>query len=69
MIATLSDLLFGCPHYNTSFPQGRDGVDCKIVCLDCAREFSYSWQRMEVVGVVKKQSVIDESFELAGGVR
>lgn len=69
MIATLSDILFGCLHENTSFPQGRDGVDCHINCLDCGREFSYDFQRMEVVGVIKKESVIDESFELAGGVR
>ncbi len=53
------DYLFGCAHRKTSFPithrretvAGRQqpGVPqaTYIVCLDCGKEFPYSWEKMK----------------------
>jgi hypothetical protein len=54
----LSEFLFGCSHRRTSFPmtlRASAGVDGKkktqsetcVVCLDCARRFSYNWATMQ----------------------
>jgi hypothetical protein len=59
MLATLLDILFGCSHTRTTFPltpsrrvplpaSGRRGT--YIVCLECGREFDYSWKEMRVGG-------------------
>lgn len=59
MISTLVDALFGCWHQKYSFPiTARRGerrspaaavTGTYIVCLDCGKEFPYSWQEMKVV--------------------
>jgi len=59
MITTLVDALFGCWHKNYSFPiTARRGerrsaaaavTGTYVVCLDCGKEFPYSWQEMKVV--------------------
>jgi len=43
--------LFGCRHRRTTFPQTLvrdDGVSVAtyVVCLDCGRQFVYSWPEM-----------------------
>lgn len=53
MIASLSDILFGCWHSNYSFPL-TSGADTPkertyVVCLECGKEFSYDWKQMKVV--------------------
>jgi hypothetical protein len=53
----VSEFVFGCSHRRTSFPMTlRAGVgdngdtrtqsETGIVCLDCARRFSYDWTAM-----------------------
>jgi hypothetical protein len=41
--------VFGCTHHHTTWPQrNRAGFD-HVSCLDCGKEFPYSWQQMRVV--------------------
>lgn len=40
-------LLGVCSHTRMTFPQTKAEVT-RIVCLDCGREFSYSWDDMQV---------------------
>jgi predicted transcriptional regulator len=59
MITTLVDALFGCWHRNYSFPitakrsarrsPAAAVTGTYVVCLDCGKEFPYSWQEMKVV--------------------
>lgn len=56
---TIFDLLFGCWHRNYSFPITATGTKrlspaasmtgTYVVCLDCGKEFAYSWEEMKVV--------------------
>jgi hypothetical protein len=62
MLRILLDLLMGCTHRRTTFPQTpvrKVGiVDVKslddmcrqtyVVCLDCGKEFGYDWEGMSV---------------------
>jgi hypothetical protein len=54
MIDSLSNLLFGCRHRRTSFPQrpvsrrGAPPEDMYVVCLDCAKRFHYDWEQMRI---------------------
>ncbi len=48
--------LFGCSHKKTSFPiTPRAGAAAKastktyVVCLECGREFPYSWEEMKII--------------------
>ena len=49
MIHRLIDALLGCSHRRTTFPitlvRQRGPY---VVCLDCGREFTYSWATMSV---------------------
>jgi predicted transcriptional regulator len=64
MITTLVDALFGCWHKNYSFPitakrgERRSAAasitGTYVVCLDCGKEFPYSWQEMKVVTATAK---------------
>jgi hypothetical protein len=56
----LSSLFFGCAHRNTSRPftsrqraaeidNGVNVAGTYIVCLDCGKEFAYSWEEMRVL--------------------
>ena len=49
---SLLEKLFGCKHKSFSFPQTRrikrEAVTY-VVCLKCGKEFSYDWNKMEVV--------------------
>ena len=51
------NVLFGCRHDNYSFPMTiKPGVRCPgashigtyVVCLDCGKEMSYDWARMQI---------------------
>jgi hypothetical protein len=39
--------MLGCGHPRTTFPVSSDGRTY-IVCLDCGREFDYSWKEMRI---------------------
>lgn len=43
---------FGCSHSRTSFPltpkKGPRKGQTYIVCLDCGKEFTYSWAEMRI---------------------
>ena len=60
MIGSLWDFFFGCAHSRTTFPitPRRNGTDNRrseqanrtyIVCLDCGKEFPYSWEKMRIL--------------------
>ena len=68
---TWLDFLFGCTHQNTSFPithrqkpadgRQRSGVPTAtyVVCLDCGKEFPYSWEQMKFLrGKDKKSAAV-----------
>ncbi|MBI4464422.1 MAG: hypothetical protein HY647_06930 [Acidobacteria bacterium] len=61
------DFLFGCAHNKTSLPitlRKKPGATARppdqpretyIVCLECGREFPYSWEQMKVVSAPRKR--------------
>ena len=64
MVAKFIDALFGCWHSHYSFPiTVRPGArrskaaavtGTYVVCLDCGKEFPYSWEEMKVVDPNRK---------------
>lgn len=66
MISSLVDALFGCWHKNYSFPiTTRRGerrsaaaavTGTYVVCLDCGKEFPYSWQDMKMVSAAAESA-------------
>jgi hypothetical protein len=58
-IGALFNLLFGCSHLHTTFPQSiKRGqrrtraaylTGTYVVCLKCGREFAYDWDEMRIV--------------------
>jgi hypothetical protein len=57
MLHSLIDSIFGCSHRRTTFPitpsrspQRSEGArrGTYIVCLDCGKEFDYSWKDMQI---------------------
>ena len=65
MIEALFTLLFGCWHRRTSWPitrkrdqkqpPGESQARTYVVCLDCGKEFSYDWTRMQVVEPTRQE--------------
>ena len=59
MLEVLENILFGCLHRRTTFPitprPGRGTSRAAfpfptyIVCLDCGKEFPYSWEEMRIL--------------------
>ncbi len=58
MLAALLQALFGCTHRHMTFPislragKARRAVgrfDTYVVCLDCGKEFPYSWDEMRIL--------------------
>ena len=58
MFASLMNAFFGCTHRNTTFPisvrgsktlRSRVAWDTYVVCLDCGKEFAYSWDEMRIL--------------------
>jgi hypothetical protein len=61
-MSKLLDLLLGlCAHHRYTFPISLKPGQCRpeaakltgvyVACLDCGREFAYSWEEMRVVSV------------------
>ena len=58
MVAKLIDVFFGCWHSRYSFPvtirgkgrrpQAAALTGTYVACLDCGKEFDYSWKEMRV---------------------
>jgi hypothetical protein len=57
MINSLLNALFGCSHKRTTFPitpsrrssmYGETRRGTYVACLDCGKEFDYSWKDMRV---------------------
>jgi hypothetical protein len=47
MFDSFFELVFGCPHKNTTFPlTARGGI--YVACLDCGKEFAYDWKAMQI---------------------
>jgi hypothetical protein len=59
MIEILFNLLFGCWHLHTTFPQSMKWEQRRtraahltgiyVVCLKCGKEFAYDWDEMRIV--------------------
>ena len=58
MINSLIGSIFGCAHKRTTFPltpsrksKVSEGTRSStyVVCLNCGREFDYSWKEMRIV--------------------
>lgn len=47
MFNSLVELVFGCSHKRTTFPQTNHG-GTYVACLDCGKEFSYNWEAMRI---------------------
>jgi len=49
--------MFGCAHRHLTFPRTtkKPGADSTmyVVCLDCAKKFTYDWELMKVVTSAK----------------
>ena len=71
-MSKLLDVLFGrCTHDRYTFPMsakpgqhrseaaGATGV--YVVCLDCGKEFAYSWNEMKVVSAKPVSSAVADS--------
>jgi hypothetical protein len=64
-MVNLLDVMFGCSHKRTTFPLTplrRDAMSSEgarkgtyVVCLDCGKEFSYSWREMQMGERVDKR--------------
>ena len=64
MFSSLLNAMFGCSHRRTTFPitparrtqmsadTARRGT--YVVCLDCGKEFDYSWKDMKISDVAMK---------------
>ncbi len=68
-MSKLLDLLLGfCAHNRYTFPislkPGQHGPEAArltgvyVVCLDCAKEFAYSWEEMRVVSRWEEMRVV-----------
>lgn len=56
MLNHVVNFFFGCTHKNTTFPISPRAANSRlkpahtyIVCLDCGREFPYSWEEMRML--------------------
>ncbi len=57
MFQSLLNIVFGCTHRRTTFPQtparrpnAFNAVPTRtyVVCLDCGKEFGYDWKEMQI---------------------
>lgn len=57
IIAALVNMLFGCCHRDTTFPQSARQrcpraaylTGMYVVCVKCGKEFAYDWDEMRIV--------------------
>ena len=64
MFSSLLNAMFGCSHRRTTFPitpARRTQLSAEfsrrgtyVVCLDCGKEFDYSWKDMKISDVAMK---------------
>jgi len=64
MFSSLLNAMFGCSHKRTTFPitpARRTQLSAEfarrgtyVVCLDCGKEFDYSWKDMKISDVALK---------------
>ena len=64
MLKSIADVLFGCSHRKTTFPQTRRSrgiptpnavrTGTYVACLDCGKEFAYNWGEMRIGKAVAK---------------
>jgi hypothetical protein len=85
MLDSVLNALFGCSHKRTSFPltparrngfatgsnySGPKRTGTYVVCLDCGKEFDYSWKDMRVgepvrIGVPARKAEALSAREIA----
>ena len=65
MFQSLINALFGCSHKRTTFPitpsrrsqmSGESRRGTYVACLDCGREFDYSWKDMRISNTLAEAS-------------
>jgi Fe2+ or Zn2+ uptake regulation protein len=65
MFTTLFNFFFGCTHRNTTFPfsarsngavRNHHNHAAYVVCLDCGKEFPYSWEEMRILPEPKESA-------------
>lgn len=71
MLATLANFFFGCVHRRTTFPitpnrartprKQASQFETYVVCLDCGKEFPYSWEEMRIVSADTPQETAQVS--------
>ena len=49
MLTRLYDVLFGCLHRRTTWPQTTAKRGTWVTCLECGAEFEYDWIEMRMV--------------------
>ncbi len=55
MLNHFVNFLFGCTHKRTTFPLSKSSglrkqaASTYVVCLDCGKEFPYSWEEMRIL--------------------
>jgi len=64
MFKAIAEVLLGCSHRRTTFPQTRRGRGIQnsnaahagtyVACLDCGKEFAYDWGEMRIGKAVVK---------------
>ena len=78
MIESFLNVIFGCSHQRTTFPQtpvrkatgyiasGAARHGAYVVCLDCGKEFDYDWSGMRVGEAVNRPvtAAAEESFSM-----
>lgn len=61
-------MIFSCSHSRRTWPLSRINgkrVRTYVVCLDCGKEFTYSWEHMKVVKEDKRKPVKEQSVREA----
>ena len=74
IIEILFNLLFGCWHLHTTFPQSIKWEQRRtraayltgtyVVCLKCGKEFAYDWDEMRIVTNEEEFALAHNAFEV-----
>jgi hypothetical protein len=60
MISSILKRVFDCPHRRLTWPitpvrkPGIPSGETYVVCLDCARQFAYDWDRMRIGELIER---------------
>jgi RNA polymerase subunit RPABC4/transcription elongation factor Spt4 len=73
IIEILFNLLFGCRHFHTTFPQSIKWRQRRtraayltgtyVVCLKCGKEFAYDWDEMRIVTNEEEFALANNALE------